>query len=348
MPEVTVLMPIFNCRTYLAQSIESILGQTYRDFEFLIIDDGSTDGSQEVVKGYDDSRIRLLQNKRNLGVAASLNKGIRSAKGSYIARMDGDDHSCKDRLKRQVALLERRTSVGICGSWVRTRNLKGHGHVIRFPLSSPTVGAYLLFNNPLAHPAVMIRRQELLAQGLFYDETCEAGQDYEFWSRCARCFDIENIPRPLLVWRIHQDGVTHRKFNKSNATAMKVQKDELSKLGIVPSEDEASFHRAVGNSSGFSTLTEIRKACEWLELLLQRNLEFQAYSPQGLRQVVAMIWFRLCLNSSGMGVRVLMEYLRAPFFRSYRPPLAELLYFLLNSTVKMRRGPGGKLLGSQG
>lgn len=346
MAKVTVLMPVFNSSHYLRQAIQSILGQTFVDFDFLIVDDGSTDGSQEIVKSFHDSRIQLVQNPENSGVAVSLNLGIKMAQTKYIARMDGDDISEPTRLAKQIAFLEKKSSVGICGSWVRTLDQSGKGHVMRFPKTAEAVRAYILYNNPLAHPAVMMRRQFLTECSLFYDESCEAGQDYEFWSRCSQRFAIENIAEPLLIWRLHQDGVTHQKFSKSNATAMLVQQQELQRLGICIDNDALLFHRIVGNGTGFGTLKEVQKARRWLEMLLGENEHHKIYSQSGLQYVTAMVWFRLCLNSSGIGVRILPEIVKAKFCKHYLPPMTEITYLLVNCFFRFRSGPAGKLLGS--
>ena len=114
---VTVLMPVYNGEMYLREAIDSILHQTFTDFEFLIINDGSTDNSETIILSYDDSRIRYEKNDSNLKLIATLNKGIELAKGKYIVRMDADDISIPDRIEKQVAFLEKNPDVGICGSW---------------------------------------------------------------------------------------------------------------------------------------------------------------------------------------------------------------------------------------
>ena len=114
-PKVTVLMPVYNCEKYLRESIESILNQTFKDFEFLIINDGSSDKSAEIVESYNDNRINFVQNEKNIGLAASLNRGLDIAKGEYIARMDADDISLPERLEKQVRFMETNPQIGICG-----------------------------------------------------------------------------------------------------------------------------------------------------------------------------------------------------------------------------------------
>jgi len=347
MPKVSVIMPVYNAGLYLHRAVSSILSQTFQDFEFLVIDDGSTDGSQEVVRSFSDKRIRFIQNSQNTGVASTLNKGLNLASSKYIARMDGDDISAPTRLISQVALLERKCHLGICGAWVRTLDCNGKGHVIRFPRDAETIRSFILFNNPLNHPVVMMRKSLIEKYQLRYDQSCLAAQDYEFWSRCLACFDAENIPKALLTWRINKAGMTHRNFENSNEVAMTVQARELARLGFQANAIDFGFHRAVGNSSGVGCLKDLVRARMWLEQLILMNNRSRYYPIAGLKRATALIWFNLCVNSSGTGLAVPAEYLRASFKRHYFPPVQHLAFFILNSMVKIRKVPVGDLLGSK-
>jgi len=340
-------MPVFNAGEYLQEAIASILSQTYGDFEFLVIDDGSTDGSQDIIRSFSDRRIRFVQNGLNQGVAVTLNKGMEMASGEYIARMDGDDISLPHRIETQLQLLEKKTWLGICGSWVKTQNFHGKGHIIRFPLDSETINAYIVFNNPVNHPVVMMRRDMLVKHQLRYNPACIAAQDYEFWSRCLHCFDFENIDKVLLVWRINNSGVTHRNFSASNSVAINVQKRELQRLGIDADEQELEYHRDVGNSVGVKDLEKLAKARVWLERLILHNEKSMCYPHRGLERAAAMVWFNLCVNSSGIGISVPREYRRASFRRHYIPPLDHIAYFIINSLLRIRKAPVGELLGSK-
>lgn len=345
MPEISVLLPVYNSARFLGEALGSILGQTWRDFECIVIDDGSTDDSREIVRRYRDPRIVFVQNPENLGVARTLNRGMEMARGRYVVRMDADDISRRDRFFVQQRFLEQNPAAGVCGSWVRTRREKGRGHVLRFPADPTTVQAYTLFNNPLAHPAVMWRADMFRTYGLRYDESFAAGQDYELWSRCVRCFPVHNLSKTLLDWRLHEKGVTHRCFDESNAAAMAVQRRELEELGLPPSEEQLLFHRRTGNSCGVSTPGELRRSREWLCALVAQNSKVGRYDHQGMLRAASLVWFRLCANSSGLGPVSVGEYLKEPLLRNYRPSLHELTFFLLGALVPFRRRSGGEFLG---
>lgn len=335
MPKVTVLMPVLDSSTYLHASIISILNQSYRDFQFLIIDDGSRDGGQDIVRSFDDPRIRFLQNDSNQGVAATLNKGMALAESKYIVRMDADDVSQRQRLAIQVEKMERDHELDICGSWVRMIDEGGKGQVIRYPTQARLIKPYILFNNPLAHPSVIMRKSTLLRNGLRYDEGVGAGQDYEFWARCVECCRIKNIPKPLLLWRRHHQGVTVKDSGNSNATALLVQRQALLRLGVDCDSGDLEGHRSIGQSRGKTSRHKLEEALSWLTRILVLNRSSQRYEPAALREVIAMIWYRLCMTSAANQVPVLKTYLSAPFRFAYRPYPIELAVLSYHSLATM-------------
>jgi len=207
-PCVTVLMSVFNGQIYLKEAIDSILNQTYTNFEFVIINDASTDDSEQIIHSYHDKRIKYSKNHINLGLAASLNKGINLSSGEYIARMDADDISINTRLARQVDFLEENPHIVLVGSWFK---IIGSGYIVKPPTSKEDVKIDILFNNPLAHPSVMFRKQDFVNQNLYYDETLNTSQDQELWYRVSKELEIANMPQVLLNYRVHDNQVSSAK-----------------------------------------------------------------------------------------------------------------------------------------
>jgi len=152
-PEVTVLMSVYNGSKYLAEAIESILHQSYTDFEFLIINDGSTDLSEKIIKSYNDRRINYIKNNENIGLTRSLNKGLCLARGKYIARMDADDISMPDRFKEQVDFMEKNENVVACGTFIELFGIKTGK--IKYPIKDKEIREKFIFNPPLAHPTAV-------------------------------------------------------------------------------------------------------------------------------------------------------------------------------------------------
>lgn len=203
-PPVTVLMPVYNGADYLAESIDTILGQTLADFEFLIINDGSKDGSQAILDEYAarDARIRVVQ-QENMGLAATLNKGLAMARSELVARQDQDDLSAADRLEKQVAWMRAHPECVLLGTRARimadrTPTDRTHDH----PSANAVLKLDLLFNNPFVHSSVMLRRQLVLDLGGYCtDRSRQPPEDYELWARIARSARVANLPEYLLVYR---------------------------------------------------------------------------------------------------------------------------------------------------
>jgi glycosyltransferase involved in cell wall biosynthesis len=209
MPKVTVLMAVYNGDRYLRETIESILAQTFQDFEFLIINDGSRDATREMILSYDDPRIRLVDNDYNLGLTPSLNKGLKLAAGEFIARQDADDISEPERLAKQVAFLETHSEVALLGTWYKEidaqGNLIGNG---KLPCDCTQIRWDILFYCPFVHSAVMLRKSTVLEQIGFYDEAFIYAQDYDFWSRIARSLPVANLSEYLMKLRINPSSMT--------------------------------------------------------------------------------------------------------------------------------------------
>jgi glycosyltransferase involved in cell wall biosynthesis len=199
---ITVVLPIYNGTKYLKEAVQSILDQTYADFELIMIDDGSTDHSADIVSTFIDPRIRLYP-QENKGLAVTLNRGIALAKGKYIARQDQDDVSLPDRLSKQVGFLEANPDYGMVGTWASILNeSRPTGRTHKHPTNDLALKFDLLFNNPFVHSSVMIRKSVFEEVGGYCtDKNRQPPEDYELWSRIARKFKVANIPEILHVYR---------------------------------------------------------------------------------------------------------------------------------------------------
>jgi len=206
-PKVTVLMSVYNGEKYLREAIESILNQTFKDFEFLIINDGSTDRTAEILQSYDDPRIKIINNEKNIGLTKSLNKGLKMARGEYIARMDADDISMPERLEKEVDFLETHRDYAVVGTFVKILN--EHSGVIRLldrPVEYAQIREFFRRDNCIAHGSAMIRKNCILDVG-FYDESMERSQDYDLWLRLSEKYRLANIPEYLYIWRNHNENI---------------------------------------------------------------------------------------------------------------------------------------------
>ncbi len=206
-PRVSVIIPVYNGSLFLREAIESILKQTYTDFECIIVDDGSADDSVAIVESFkNDSRVVLLQQQHG-GIVRALNAGIRASKGIYIARMDADDIAEPRRLEKQVRFLEE-SDACLCGTYATLINKEGAASgTLRPPTTHTAIVRHALLHNPFIHPTVMMRRSLLEAVG-FYREKYRHVEDYELWTRILPRCHTANIPETLLQYRVTDTSVT--------------------------------------------------------------------------------------------------------------------------------------------
>ncbi len=230
-PMVSVLMSVYNGERYLRESVESILNQTFADFEFLIIDDGSTDGSKDIIESYSDPRIQLVHNERNIGLTRSLNKGLRLARGEYIARQDSDDVSLPERLTVQTGYLEQHTREGLLGSAYYVVNAQGKREAVHRPPETDTELRWqMLFHNAFSHTSVILRRDLLDKAHLFYDETLPYSQDYEFWNRVLKYTCATNLKIPLVAWRKSDEAISTTCHEEQQRIATAISAKQINRL----------------------------------------------------------------------------------------------------------------------
>ena len=199
--QVTVLMAVYNGEKHLREAIDSVLGQTFNNFEFLIVDDASTDGTAEILRSLSDSRIRIIRNNENMGLPKSLNRGLELARGEYIARIDADDIAIPTRIERQAQHLDEHLEVGLVVSGVKVINERGDVvYISECHASSEAIHYNLLFYNCIFHSSAMFRASTVSALG-GYDEGFPRASDYDLWSRINTVSRIDCISAPLTAWR---------------------------------------------------------------------------------------------------------------------------------------------------
>lgn len=223
--KVSVVMATYNAKGYLREAIESVLNQTFKDFEFVIIDDGSTDETIDVIKSYKDPRIRLHK-KNHRGLIASLNEGMKLARGEYIARMDADDISEPGRFERQVRFLDDHPEYAVVGTTIEVIDLEGHSRGVEpEPLDYLDLVKGLIVRNVLAHGSVMMRKAIIRELG-GYDSSAKYVEDYDLWMRVARRYRMANLPQVLYKWRLNPKGVSLTKTDEQRRNAQLIQKRE--------------------------------------------------------------------------------------------------------------------------
>jgi len=225
-PIISVLMPVYNGEKYLKDSIDSILNQTYKNFEFIIIDDGSTDKTEEIIKSYSDKRIRFIKNEKNLGIVKSLNLGIDLARGKYIARMDADDISLPERFEKQVEFMENHPEVNVCGSWIEYFGARSG--VWKTLKSDAKIKVGLLFGSQLAHPTILAKKEVFVSYP--YREEYKDAEDYHLWVLMSKDYTFSNLQEVLLRYRIHEDQISQKYLANQSKLSIQIQQLYLTSI----------------------------------------------------------------------------------------------------------------------
>ncbi len=291
---VSVVLPTFNSFNDISRAIDSVLTQTFTQWELLVVNDfGSNDGTAEIVRMYGeyDARIRLIQAPQRLGLAESLNLGIRQANGIYIARLDADDTAYPKRFEKQVALLEARPEVGICGTWQRHYGLTGEW-IHKATVDEEQLRTNLLFWCDLCHSTLMLRKETIIQNTLFYDSNYKA-EDYELWTRAIQCTRIVNIPEILGDRKESKVNITCQKYDdicdESGKIAAKAIQEILKievKLDKVHLLD--SWENKFNNSPNREQ--ELKELKEILSEILKKNEEIKYFNQKALLKTISAKW----------------------------------------------------------
>jgi glycosyltransferase involved in cell wall biosynthesis len=227
MPEISVIMPVYNCRQYIEESVTSIIEQSFGDFEFIIIDDCSNDGTYEYLGSLTDPRIRLIRKSQNTGYTESLNMGLKMASGKYIARMDGDDISLTDRFEKQIAFMNRNPDVVVCGG-----GYVAIGSDFKFvpKISYEDIMSDLMSVSPFAHPTVFIRNSILKINNIQYSPECEPAEDYKLWTVLSGYGKLANLRDTLLNYRIHQNQTSNLRGKTQLETGRKISSEFIKRI----------------------------------------------------------------------------------------------------------------------
>jgi glycosyltransferase involved in cell wall biosynthesis len=301
-PRISVLMAVYNGEKYLKEAIDSVLNQTFADFEFIIVNDGSTDSSQKIIKSYSDPRIRLIDNEKNLGLMKSLNKGIKLANGEFIARMDGDDICFSERFEKQLKFLEKHPEIGVLGSQVVNIDQSGKELKISTKFIEPELIKWCsVFSCPLLHPTVMVRA-DLLKNNL-YDESYNQAEDFELWSRLLDLTSFANLKEPWLYYRTHKQSATSVfgddiKIKNTNTIIHNIQKyinlDECKKTIL-----ENYVKTGQMNFTGLFTLTKIYNEILFSFLKKEKLTPFTTDKiikhQRLLKRILLRVFIRNCL-----------------------------------------------------
>lgn len=312
-PRISVVMAAYNGAEFLPAAIDSILNQTYTDFEFIIIDDGSSDATPEVIRGYADPRIRTVRNPQNLGLIGSLNRGLDMAQGELIARMDADDEALPNRFEEQVRFLDAHPEIGVCGTALETFGTRVENRVVE--CKPAHLRCMLLFETGMNHNTVMLRRSIILQHNLRYDPGYPHAEDYELWSRLADLTQLANLPDKLVRYRLHPESVSHAHHTVQQQTADRIRRAQLAKVGIIPTDRQMIVHTTLMRGAPHTLALDVDEAEAWLVALHEANQRTAYCDPAALSLLAYEMWFKLCRAHRGSLKSAAWRFLGSPVVR---------------------------------
>ena len=323
LPLVSILMPAYNCEKYIAEAIRSMLSQTFSDFEFLIINDGSTDRTGKIIHSFEDNRIKIINNQTNVGIVSSLNNGIKLAQGELIARMDADDWSYPFRLAKQVALLKDNPEIGVCGSTISLWDgVDVVGNWV-YPTNDDEIKANLFLKCSFAHPTVMYRKSLFSKNSLSYKAEFFPAEDYELWTKMARITNFHNFKDPLLKYRRSEAQISTTKNKDQDNVTFAIAWNQVLKLEIVDSADYRSLHKGFLCGPWPNNLNELQKLAKWLELILLANNKLNLFNNKYFSTELAKRYWKICYFSTSRHFKAIDLYRNSDFSKFYSPPFIQ-------------------------
>lgn len=294
-PLVSIVLPVYNGENYLAQAIESLLNQSLQDFELIVINDCSTDGTEEVIHSFADPRIVYAKNERNMHLIPTLNKGLSLAKGKYIARMDHDDIALPDRLKKQVEHLEKHPEIMALGTLIERFSDDGQSYLPKLPIEPNDLAVSMLFFNPISHPSAMFRSMPVKQHGLHYNADIFNAEDYALWWEMLRFGKIANLPEVLLKYREHPNQITVAQSDTVSSGHKNALTHFFKELGIasVSAKDIELWTEIIEHKAGGKAL----EALHWINSVAQANQKSQKLPVAELNQKLYGLWKNLLLES---------------------------------------------------
>ena len=278
---VTIVLPVYNGERYLRDAIDSVLAQTYRDFELWVVNDGSSDGTVAIVDSYGDPRVKRIDNPHNMGLVATLNRAFAMVETPYIARMDDDDLWHEKKLELQMALLESRPDVGVCGTSIHKFGDIDSIHI--FPEESDALKVGLLFYCMMSHPSVVYRRSMLVETGLSYRQDYFPAEDYKMWVDVLQHSKIYNLQEPLVEYRQHGGQICREKKVEQIALERRLREEQLRLVYPNPTEEELNFHLDRFTTLQPNSDAEVKHFLDWAKKLCAVNLQHGYVKPEVMR-----------------------------------------------------------------
>ena len=300
-PAISVVMPVYNGERYLEETLRSLLSQTFTDFELLIIDDGSTDATPDIIERAADARIRYLRNERNMGISYSANRGIEESRGKYMARADADDIHLPHRLAVQWEFMEQHPEIAVCGGLLDMFDAaKG---VYPLPEEPEVIKAHLAFYCSLAQPSSFFRKDFLIRNVVRYDQSFIAAGDLDLWYRITHNYGglLANIPQVLVLYRVHEHSISRTAEGKQSNAASFTRCRHFEEWGIALTDAQRKLHHRICFNQSPLDKETVEAIKNWFILLKKQNEESPRYAPLPWKTVLARKFLMIVQHNLELG-----------------------------------------------
>lgn len=292
---VSVILPAYNAGPFIAEAITSILNQTYTNFELIIINDCSTDNTEEQILSFADKRIIYTKNEQNSGLIFNLNKGIELSKGKYLVRMDADDISMPHRIATQVEFMDNNPEIGISGTWFQSFGARDG--VTKYEAGNDDIKIQMLFHCRFCHPSVIIRKKVITDYNFQFSTDYPHAEDYELWARMAFKTQFANIQKTLLKYRVHADSVTFKHAATQRKNSYRVINYIFNTIGVSIETEQIPLWIKTCYADFDQTIYEIASVEELMGKLIKANKISGYVNQKPLEDFISQKWFNLCYNN---------------------------------------------------
>ena len=322
-PSLSIIMPVYNSGQFLSSAVKSVLEQSFQDFELIVINDGSTDNSRQVIQSFNDRRIVYLENERNSGIVFSRNKGLKKAKGSFIGMLDADDIAYRDKFEKQIRFLTENPDFGMVGSWVRFINMQGKRIRGGWKLKATPeeIPAIMLFKNYFLQSAVLYRKECL--DNFSFSEGFDILEDYLIWYHILKKHKAWNLPEYLVDYRIHGEGVTKKHRQDRIEKEKRVFKIMFKDMGIDTTSEDLDLQMIIRNGDPIRDKETLLSIEQWLLKIVTRNNKMELYNKVHLKHIVANRWLKVCSKCRPLTPAIILTCFTSKLFftfmSNYRP-----------------------------
>ncbi len=322
-PLLSIIIPTYNAEKFISQAIQSILDQTYNNFELIIINDGSTDKTKIIIESFNDKRIRYFENEKNSGIVFSRNKGLKLAQGEYIGMLDADDIAYPEKFEEQINFLEQNKDFGMLGSWANFIDEEGVGLAGNWKLKATPemIPAIMLFKNYFLQSAVIYRKQCINQYS--FRKGFDILEDYLIWMEIIRKHKVWNLQKYLIKYRVHGGGVTKMHQEEKLEKEKKVFRIQLKELGIDATEKEMELHLLIRNDKPIAEIETLKSIEKWLIKINKQNKTSGTYNQNMLAKVIFNRWIKVCSKSKHIHFKMLYILLTSEilfiFIQSFKP-----------------------------